>query len=92
MANCEGGKSDQVESTFINFSKSLLKSFILLIVVVMVISLKKKLFNENSTLFLVSVFIVTSTLLFSLVSIVDSYVFSNLIIGIGLGLGITIMQ
>ena len=90
-AQCIGDK-DNTESTFINFSKTLMKSFVLLTVVLMTVSLKTRLINDETTLFYSFLFIIAATVLFTIVGIVDTYVYSNLVLGIGLALGLQIMD
>jgi hypothetical protein len=86
------GEKDNTESTFINFSKTLMKSFVLLTVVIMTISIKTRLIDEETTLFYSFLFIIAATVLFTIVGVVDSYVYSNLVLGIGLALGLQIMD
>ena len=86
------GEKDNTESTFINFSKTLMKSFVLLTVVIMTISIKTRLIDEETTLFYSFLFIIAATVLFTIVGVVDSYIYSNLVLGIGLALGLQIMD
>jgi hypothetical protein len=92
MASTCNNQKDDTDSSFISFARSLMKSFILLTVVIMTISLKDRLITGDTTLFYTAIFITATTLLFTLVSIVDSYVYSNLILGVGLALGLQIMD
>ncbi len=91
MATCVSEK-DKTESTFLAFTRTLLKSFVLLIAVVMTISLKNRLITPDTTLFYMTLFIIAATILFAIIGVIDSYVFSNLVIGIGLALGLQIMD
>ena len=53
MPSCS---KDESETTYIQFSKTILKTFILLIVVVMSLSLKNRLITEDTTLFYMALF------------------------------------
>ncbi len=91
MATCVSEK-DKTESTFLAFTRTLLKSFVLLIAVAMTISLKNRLITPDTTLFYMTLFIIGATILFAIIGVIDSYVFSNLVIGIGLALGLQVMD
>ena len=83
---------DKIESTFVNFSKTLLRTFVLLTVISLVLALKNRLLTEGTTMFYVALFIVGATVLFTVIGTVDSYVYSNLILGIGMAVGLQIMD
>ena len=91
MATCVGEK-DKNETAFIKFTRTLVKSFTLLVVVVIAISIKNNMINENTTLFSTALFIIVMTILFTIVGVVDSYVYSNLVLGVGLAIGLQIMD
>jgi hypothetical protein len=91
MATCVSER-DKTETTFLAFTRTLLKSFVLLVVVCMTISLKNRLITPDTTLFYMALFVIGTTVLFAIVGIIDSYVFSNLILGIGLALGLQLMD
>ena len=91
MATCDKDR-ENVDSTFISFTKNILKSFVILNTVVLVISLKNRLVTKDTTLFYTALFVLSSTILLGLISIVDNYVYSNIILGIGLALGLQMMD
>jgi hypothetical protein len=92
MATCDKDRENVEASSFISFSKNLLKSFVILSVIVLVISLKNRLITKDTTLFYTALFILSATILLSIVSVVDNYVYSNIILGIGLALGLQLMD
>ena len=83
---------DKIESTFVNFSKTLLRTFVLLTVISLVLALKNRLLTEGTTMFYAALFIVGATVLFTVIGTVDSYVYSNLVLGIGMAVGLQIMD
>lgn len=89
-SSCNNEKD--TESTFMNFARTLLKSFVLLTIVIMIVTLKNRMLTEDTTLFYTVLFIMGSTALITLVGVVDSYVYSNVILGIGLALGLQLMD
>jgi len=93
MAVCSNNNNDdENDSTFILFSKNLLKTFVLLSIICMTISLKKTLISGNISLFTIALFVVSATLLFTIIGIVDQYIYNNLILGIGIAVGLVIMD
>lgn len=92
MVACSNNNENEDESTFILFSKNLLKTFVLLSVICMTISMKRTLINGNLSLFTTALFIVSATLLFTILGIVDQYIYNNLILGIGIAIGMVIMD
>jgi uncharacterized protein YebE (UPF0316 family) len=90
MVECK--REPGTENTFQNFSKNLLKSFILLITVTLLVALKNKLITKDTTMFYIALFVIGGTLLFSILNLVDSYVYSNLVLGVGIALGMQIMD
>ena len=91
MGTCRNDE-DKIESTFVNFSKTLLRTFVLLTVIALVLALKNRLLTEGTTMFYVALFIVGATVLFTVVGTVDSYLYSNLVLGIGMAVGLQIMD
>jgi hypothetical protein len=91
MGTCNK-EDDKIESTFVNFSKNLLRTFVLLTVISLVLALKNRLLTEGTTMFYVALFIVGATVLFTIIGTVDSYLYSNLVLGIGMAVGLQIMD
>jgi len=91
MGTCNK-EDDKIESTFVNFSKNLLRTFVLLTVIALVLALKNRLLTEGTTMFYVALFIVGATVLFTVIGTVDSYLYSNLVLGIGMAVGLQIMD
>ena len=56
MATCVSER-DKTETTFLAFTRTLLKSFVLLVVVCMTISLKNRLITPDTTLFYMALFV-----------------------------------
>jgi len=91
MPSCNNEK-DPYETTFSQFVKTLMKTFVMLTIIVMAMSLKSRLITPNTTLFYSALFIIGGTLLLSLLSTVDHYVYNNVVLGIGLALGLQMMD
>ncbi len=90
--SCSKDKEDNIETTFLNFSKTLLKTFVLLTVITLSLAVKNKLLSEGGSLFYTALFVVITTVLFTIIGILDTYLYNNLIIGIGIALGLQIMN
>lgn len=88
----EYDEEDVPQSTFMNYTKSLLKVFTLLIIVVLVMALKNRLLTEDASLFYIALFVIGATFLLTILSTLDNYIFSNLVLGIGLALGLQVMN
>jgi len=83
---------NKVENGFVNYSKSLVKTFVIMAVLFMVMSLNKFIQQDSdSPLFAGALFIIGITILFSIVSVVDQYMYNNIILGIGLAIGLSLM-
>ena len=85
-------KDTDSPSTFINFTRNLMKSFILLIVVVCVMALKTRLITEDTTLFYTALFVIGGTVLMTILGTLDNYVYSNMTLGIGMALGLYVLD
>ena len=92
MSGACNKENDGNQSTFINFSKNLLKTFILLIVVVLTMALKNRLISQDTTLFYTALFVIGGTVLLTIVGTLDNYVYSNVTLGIGMALGLYLMD
>mgnify|MGYP000940872376 FL=1 len=75
------------ENIFLRYAKITLKSFVLIISILLFILLKNKLLKNNNSIFSLSLFVVFATLILSILGITDIYIYNNLIIGIGLAVG-----
>ena len=91
MTTCNK-ESDEIESTFVQFSRTLLNTFVLLTVITLVLALKNRLLSEETTLFYTALFIIGATILFSIIGITNSYIYSQLVLGIGLAVGLQVMD
>jgi|TARA_B110000971_G_scaffold124178_1_gene127134 uncharacterized protein YebE (UPF0316 family) len=92
MVSACANERDQYETTFSHFVKTLTKTFITLTIIVMAMSLKSRLITSNTTLFYSALFIIGGSLLLSILATVDQYVYNNVILGIGLALGLQMMD
>ena len=74
----------ETELGFINYSKSLVKTFMLITVVFLCFGLKNMLKSGGGppSAFASALFIVAITVLFSIVSIMNEYIYNNIILGI----------
>lgn len=92
MSSCNRNNHEKSESSFVNFSNMLLKTFTLLIVIILIFSIKNKLITEGVTLFYTAIFVVIATILLTILGLMDSYLYNNVIIGIGVALGFQLMN
>jgi len=91
MTTCNKN-DDNIESTFIQFSRTLLNTFVLLVVITLVLALKNRLLSEGTTLFYTTLFIIGATILFTIIGTVNNYVYSQLVLGMGMAVGLQIMD
>ena len=84
----------ETELGFINYSKSLVKTFMLITVVFLCFGLKNMLKSGGGppSAFASALFIVAITVLFSIVSIMNEYIYNNIILGIGIAVGLSFMD
>ena len=88
MSTCSGTRDyEKDQYSFQNFVKNLGKVFVITTIVVLSMTLRDKLVDRNSSLFYIALFILGCTFLFTMISVVDHYIFSNIMLGIGLALG-----
>jgi len=92
VSSCQKNSDTELEDNFTRFARTLLKSFVLVTSVLFLIVLKKQNLNDKSTLFNFALFIVLSTIIFSLIGLIDTYLFNNIIIGMGIAIGMHIMK
>ena len=92
MVSTCGKDKDDYDSSFSYFLKTLMKTFVILTIVVMAMSLKNRLITNDTTLFYSALYIIGATVLLTLLGTVDHYVYSNLMLGIGLALGLQMMD
>ena len=86
---CNKNKEDGIDQ-LANFAKSIIKAFILISVVVSIYYLKDKYLVEHMVgipAISLIMFILLTTVLLTIVGVTDMYVFNNIILGIGIGLG-----
>uniref|UniRef100_A0A6C0J0Q3 Uncharacterized protein n=1 Tax=viral metagenome TaxID=1070528 RepID=A0A6C0J0Q3_9ZZZZ len=91
MSSCKDDNTN-LDDNFTRFAKTLLKSFVLVTSILFLIVLKKQNLTDNATLFNFALFIVLSTVIFSIIGLIDSYLFNNIAIGMGIAIGTTIMK
>lgn len=92
MSSCKKDIENSDESKFIFFSKILLKSFVLIVSILILIYTKNKYINKDSTLLNFSIFSIITTVLLSILGLIDNYIYTNISVGIGLGLGMQLMK
>ena len=80
------------DSKFTQFSKTLLKSFILITTILVLLLMKNKYITKASSIFQYAMFVIISTILLSLLGFIDSYIYTNVTVGVGLALGMQLMQ
>lgn len=79
--------NDDNSNSFSKFAKNILKSFIFITCILLLVVIKLKLLKLNSTLFRYALFIILSTFLFGIISLIDVNIYNNLILGIGIAIG-----
>lgn len=89
MVSCSG-KNETIQDnySFENFVKNFGKVFVITTTIVICMSLRSRLVTPDSSLFHMAVFILSSSFLFTMISVADNYVFSNIMLGIGIALGL----
>ena len=93
MSTCSTNNNENtIDGSFTRYSKILLKSFVLVSSVIFLITLKKKYLNKEITLFYIALFIVMSSVIFSFIGLVDGFVFNNIAVGMGIAIGMHIMD
>ena len=92
MTTCQKNSDNELEDNFTRFAKTLLKSFILISGMLFLIILKNQTLKEKFTPFNVALFIVLATVILSIVGLMDSYVFNNIAIGMGIAIGMDVMK
>ena len=92
VSSCQKNSDTELEDNFTRFARTLLKSFVLVTSVLLLVVLKKQNLNDKSTLFNFALFIVLSTIIFSLIGLIDTYLFNNIVMGMGLAIGMHIMK
>jgi len=93
MTSCSTREdNDFIDGSFAKFSKILLKSFILITSAIILIAVKNKYLTKEATLFYIALFIVIATPVLSIIGITDSYIFNNIAVGIGIAVGMSIMN
>lgn len=73
-----------------NFAKAIIKSFILLTIVLSTYYLKKKYIPNDGTpptVISIILFILLGTVLMTVLGVTDMYIFNNVVLGLGIGLG-----
>lgn len=89
MSSCNG-RSETMEDnySFENFVKNFGKVFVITTTIVICMALRSRLVTPDSSLFHMAVFILGASFLFTMISVADNYVFSNIMLGIGIALGL----
>jgi len=84
---CKDESSDKLAS----FAKAIIKSFILLTIVISLIYIKTKYIKSDTgqpPIINTILFILLGTVLLTILGITDMYIFNNLVLGLGIGLGV----
>ena len=91
VSSCSKEK-DAYETSFSYFLKTLMKTFITLTIIVMAMTLKNRLITNDTTMFYSELYIIGATVLLTILGTVDHYVYNNLMLGVGLALGLQMMD
>ena len=85
------GKNDENNSNN-SYASIILKSFVVLTCILLFAMLKKKLLTEDLTIFYLALFIVLGTIILSLIGITDTNIFNNILIGLGIAIGMKTIE
>jgi len=89
MSSCNGRNETMEDNySFENFVKNLGKVFVITTTIVMCMALRSRLVTPDSSLFHIAIFILGASFLFTMISVADNYVFSNVMMGVGIALGL----
>ncbi len=94
MSSCSKnlGSDEHLDGKFTRFSKRTVKSFVLIMATIILITLKKKYLVKDASLFYVAMFIVLGTITLGILGLTDSYVFDQVALGMGIAIGMHIMD
>ena len=89
MSSCNGRNETMEDNySFENFVKNLGKVFVITTTIVMCMAIRSRLVTPDSSLFHIAIFILGASFLFTKISVADNYVFSNVMMGVGIALGL----
>jgi uncharacterized protein YebE (UPF0316 family) len=89
MSSCNGRNETMEDNySFENFVKNLGKVFVITTTIVICMALRSRLVTPDSSLFHIAIFILGASFLFTMISVADNYVFSNVMMGVGIALGL----
>jgi len=95
IATCNSKENEEVDR-LAGFAKSIIKSFILLTIVICMFYIKGKYLpreaGEQPTIINLILFVLLGTVLLTVLGVTDMYIFNNLILGLGIGLGIRFFE
>lgn len=94
MSSCnkELGSDDHLDGSFTRFGKRSVRAFVLVTSIVFLIALKKKYLVKEASLFYVTLFIILATIVLGILGLTDSYVFDQVSLGMGIAIGMHIMD
>jgi len=88
MVTCDANKENgSIEQTFLGFSQALLQTFILVVIIIFVTQIARVALQQQKLFYLVLLAVV-STFLFSIVNILSPQTYQNIMLGLGLGVGL----
>ena len=89
MSTCNASDDNKgtIEQTFLGFSQSLLQTFILVVIIIFVTQIARVALQQQKLFYLVLLAVV-STFLFSIVNILSPQTYQNIMLGLGLGVGL----
>jgi hypothetical protein len=93
-SKCSRNDEDSSTDKLAGFAKCLLKSLVLLSIVIGIYFLKLNYFKSGSEITPLDMllFILLSTMLLTILGAVDTYIFNNVILGLGIGLGVSLFN
>ena len=89
MSSCSTQRDYESDNySFQNFIKNLGKTFVITTTIVICMVMRNKLISPDTSLFYLAIYILGTSLLFTMISATDHYVYSNIMLGVGLALGL----
>lgn len=76
-----------IEASFLSFSQALLQTFILVVIIIFVTQIARVALEKQSLFYLVLLAVI-ATFLFSIINILSPSTYQNIMLGLGLGVGL----
>jgi len=95
-ATCAGGATNENTDRLASFATNIIKSFILLTLIISIYYLKGKYLpkdgSESPLIINLIMFILLGTVMLTILGVTDMYIFNQVVLGLGIGLGIRFFE